>query len=96
MLGSIGTAVYRAEIASLAARVPLPPAAFESARSTLGGAVEVAKTLPARIGAELVEAAQAAFTQGMQFSSRFSAVMMLALALLAAVMLRRSGSRIES
>src|SRR5918996_46984 len=60
ILGSIGTAVFRAEVADLLP-AEVPETAADAARATLGGALEVAQTLPAEIGAALVTAAQTAF-----------------------------------
>ena len=57
ILGSIGTAVYRTEVAeSLPAGVPA--AAADAARDTLGGALAIAQTLPDAVGTALVEVAQ--------------------------------------
>jgi DHA2 family multidrug resistance protein-like MFS transporter len=60
-----------------------------TALDTLGGAVDVAGDLPAPVGVALLEAAQAAFTDGLVLVSLVSAVMMAALAVGALVVLRR-------
>ncbi|HEX8133746.1 MAG TPA: MFS transporter, partial [Actinomycetes bacterium] len=63
VLGVVGTAVYRSQLAhGVPAGVPDQAAAV--ARDTLGGAVAVADRLPDRLGASLLEVAQEAFTQG--------------------------------
>ena len=60
ILGSIGTAVYRTEVAdSLPSGIPAEVA--DAARDTLGGALAIAQTLPDALGAALVAAAQVAF-----------------------------------
>ena len=85
---------------STAARWPIPfpadvsPEAAEAARDTLGGAVAAADSSPDRVGAELLEAAREAFTQGLQLTAIMSAAIVLGMAILAAVVLRhvRPGS----
>ena len=62
----------------------------ESARATLGGAVEVAGKLPGQTGPELAETAQAAFIRGVQFCAAISAGGSLLLAAFAALTLRHS------
>src|SRR4029450_8178677 len=63
ILGSVGVAVYRGELADhLPAEVPSQAAAV--ARETLGGAVDVAARLPEDVGAELLAAVREAFVQG--------------------------------
>ena len=65
-----------------------PPEAAEAARDTLGGAVGAADRLPDRVGAELLEAAREAFTQGLQLTAITSATIVIGMAILAAVLLR--------
>jgi len=87
VLGSIGIAVYRSQVAD-AVPADASPEAAEAARDTLGGAVAAADQLPDRVGAELLEAAREAFTQGLQLSAITSATIVLGMAILAAVLLR--------
>jgi MFS transporter, DHA2 family, multidrug resistance protein len=87
ILGSIGTAVYRAELAGLGA-AGVPAAAAATARDTLGAAVGVADGLPGPLGVELVEAARRAFVQGMRVSTAIAATGAVAVAALAVAMLR--------
>ena len=93
ILGSIGAAVYRSELADL---VPagVPVAAAAAARDTLGAAVGVADSLPGPLGVELAQAARGAFVAGMRLSSAIAAAGAVGVAVLAVVMLRnvRSGS----
>jgi DHA2 family multidrug resistance protein-like MFS transporter len=87
VLGVVGTAVYRGQMADgVPAGVPDQAAAV--ARDTLGGAVTAAGQLPARSGAALLEAAQEAFTQGLHVTAAVSAAAALAFALLVVVLLR--------
>ena len=87
LLGTLGTAVYRNRLdEDLPAGVP--DESVEAASSTLGGAVVVADELPGRVGDELLEAAQAAFTAGLQASALVSAVIAAGTAVLAAILLR--------
>jgi DHA2 family multidrug resistance protein-like MFS transporter len=87
ILGSVGVAIYRSEVASdLPASVP--PVAAEAARDTLGGAVAVAAELPGELGAAVLGVAQEAFVAGMHFTSAIATVIAFGLALLAVVALR--------
>ncbi len=87
VFGSIGVAVYRAAMAvAVPAGVPLEAA--EAAMGTLGGAVALAGQLPGPLGAQLVEAARQAFTQGMQLTAAISAVGSIGLAIFVALVLR--------
>src|SRR6266540_1532533 len=87
ILGSIGVAAYRAELASsLPAGIPSQAAA--AARDTLGGAVGVAGQLPADVGAALLAAAREAFTSGLQVAAAISAAVAVGAAVLATVTLR--------
>jgi MFS transporter, DHA2 family, multidrug resistance protein len=87
ILGSIGVAVYRNQ---LAASLPagLPAEAAAAARDTLGGAMGVATQLPGQLGALLVEATREAFTQGMQLTVTLSAAVAVGVAVMATVLLR--------
>src|SRR4029453_2274638 len=68
ILGSIGVAVYRGELAD-ALPAGLPGQAAAIARDTLGGAVGVAAQLPEGLGVALLAAAREAFTQGLQLTA---------------------------
>jgi DHA2 family multidrug resistance protein-like MFS transporter len=87
ILGSIGVAVYRSELAA-ALPADLPSQAAAVARDTLGGAVGVASQLPGEAGAALLAAAQDAFVRGMQLTVTLSAVAAAGVAVMAAVLLR--------
>ena len=87
ILGSIGTAVYRARLGrTLPAGIPAEAA--ETARDTLGGAMSVASQLPAEVGDRLVDAARLAFTDGLRLTTAISAILALGVAVVAAVLLR--------
>ena len=87
ILGSIGVAIYRGELAHrLPAGIPAEVAAI--ARDTLGSAVAVAGQLPGQLGAAVLKTAREAYVQGMQLSSMIAAVVAVGLAVLAVVMLR--------
>jgi MFS transporter, DHA2 family, multidrug resistance protein len=87
ILGSIGTAVYRTQMAD---SVPqgVPEEASTTARDTLGGAVAEAEQLPEPLAGELLGAAQEAFTQGLQAAAVTSAFVAAATAVVAVVLLR--------
>jgi DHA2 family multidrug resistance protein-like MFS transporter len=87
VLGSVGVAIYRGELATdLPAQVP--PSAAAIVQDTLGSALEVAAQLPGQLGALVIEAARQAFVDGMQVSSAIAAVVAIALAAMAVVSLR--------
>jgi DHA2 family multidrug resistance protein-like MFS transporter len=87
IMGSIGVAIYRSELAD---RLPaaVPAEAAEVARDTLGSAAAVAGQLPGELGAAVLAAAREAFVAGMQLSSAIAAGIGVALAVLALVALR--------
>jgi MFS transporter, DHA2 family, multidrug resistance protein len=87
ILGVVGTAVYRSQVAhTLPAGVA--PQAAAAARDTLGGAVAVAGQLPDALGQALLDAARQAFIQGLHLAFAVSAVAAVAVAVLARVLLR--------
>ena len=91
ILGSLGVALYRGEVAtSLPAGVP--EAAAAAARDTLGGAVGVAAQLPPGVGDEVLAVAREAFVLGMQAAAAISAVVAVVVAVIALTLLRNVGS----
>jgi DHA2 family multidrug resistance protein-like MFS transporter len=87
VFGSIGVAVYRSRLADgLLAGVPAQQA--EAARDTLGGANEAAAQLPGDLGATVLDSARDAFTAGLQVTAVTGAVLLAAVAVLAAILLR--------
>jgi MFS transporter, DHA2 family, multidrug resistance protein len=87
ILGSIGVAIYRGEVArSIPAAIPAD--SVVAARDTLGGATAVAAGLPAGLATTLLDVARAAFVHGMQVAAAISIVVAVAVALLAIVALR--------
>ncbi|CAL9567322.1 Multidrug efflux pump LfrA [Streptomyces sp. enrichment culture] len=89
ILGSIGTAVYRDDVAG---RVPadLPSDAVRSARDTLGGAVEASRHLPARAGDELLAVARESFAHGLRAASWTAAGLLLLMAVVSLFLLRHA------
>jgi DHA2 family multidrug resistance protein-like MFS transporter len=85
VLGSVTTAVYRGAVT-----VPGEVAAEASAaaRESIAGAVATAEQLPGALGADLLEAAQAAFTTSLHVTGVVIGVAMLGLAALAVARLR--------
>ncbi|MER6841629.1 MFS transporter [Streptomyces platensis] len=90
ILGSIGSAVYRADMAG-ALPAGLPSAAADAARETLAGAAAVAAELPARAGESLLTAARSAFTDSLQSAVLVAAGVMAGAAVLAVLLLRGLG-----
>jgi len=89
VLGAIGTAVYRGQVAD-AVPAGTPPGVATAARDTLGGAVAAGHELPDRLAADLVDAAREAFTQGLQLAAILSAAVAIGAAVIAAAMLQRA------
>jgi MFS transporter, DHA2 family, multidrug resistance protein len=83
ILGSLGTAVYRSEVSD-AVPVGVPAPAAEAVRDTLGGALGVADRVPVGV----IDAATGAFAHGLEVAAVTSAVLMLGMAVLAALLLR--------
>jgi DHA2 family multidrug resistance protein-like MFS transporter len=92
ILGSIGAAVYRNEVA---ASLPpgLPADVVDAARDTLGGAVAIAQTLPETLGAMVVAVAQVAFIDALHFVASVATIGAVATAIGAAVALRSVPAR---
>jgi MFS transporter, DHA2 family, multidrug resistance protein len=91
ILGTIGVAIYRGEVAD---RLPssVPAEAEAIARDTLGSAIAVAGELPVELGSLVASAAREAFVQGMQLTSGIAAILAVGLAALAIVTLRSHGA----
>ena len=87
VFGSIGTAIYRNELAS-AVPASIPRDILEGARDTLGAAVQISKQLPVDLGSLLLSAARDAFLQGMHLSIFISVVLAVVTAVLVVVALR--------
>lgn len=89
VLGSIGTAVYRHDVAL---QVPgnLPHSAVNAARDTLGGAVQAAHRLSSGAGEELLTVARDAFAHGLRVASWTTAGLLLVMAALCLILLRHT------
>jgi MFS transporter, DHA2 family, multidrug resistance protein len=86
VFGSVGTAVYRHQIADdIPAGVPAPAAA--AIRDTLAAAA--AQPLPGELGVAVLDSARTAFTSGLNVASALGGVVVAGLAVLAIVALRR-------
>ncbi len=96
ILGSIGAAVYRGELAGVS-RAGVPSEAAEAAHDTLGGAVAAADGLPDALAVELLDASREAFTQALQVTAVTSATIVLGIAIVGVVLLRDvwAGSKLE-
>ncbi|MBM0234714.1 MFS transporter [Micromonospora sp. STR1_7] len=87
ILGSVGAAVYHREVLDgLPAELPLD--ARNTAQETLGGALAVAKGLPAELGDGVLHAARYAFTDGLHLAAYAAMAAMLLGAATALVALR--------
>jgi DHA2 family multidrug resistance protein-like MFS transporter len=94
LLGSVGTAVYRGQIAD---RLPssVPAEAADAARDTLGGALAVAQTLPGDMAAALVAVAQTAFVDALRIVAAVAAAGAVVTAVVAALALWQVAARSE-
>ncbi|WP_405376200.1 MULTISPECIES: MFS transporter [unclassified Microbacterium] len=90
VLGGILTALYRSGFI-----VPdgVPAPAADAARETLAGAVNVAETLPAGVGDDLLQAAARAFDAGVGVTSLIGAALVICAGIVAATTLK--GSRAQ-
>lgn len=87
LLGSVGAVMYQTTMAkSIPANIP--EQAAEAAKSTLGGAVAEAASLPADVSANLLTIAREAFVESFQVTAITGGVVVVILAVLAAVKLR--------
>lgn len=91
VLGAIGVAVYRGDIAG---RIPagVPADAAQASGDTLVGAVSAAAHLPVRLAGPLIGAANSAFTNGFAVAAIASAPVLVLLAVLSVVLLRKLGN----
>ncbi|RIX52202.1 MFS transporter [Paenibacillus nanensis] len=87
VFGSIGTAVYRNQVAS-AIPADLPDSAIQASRDSLAGAVSAANGLPEGAYTELVNGAREAFISGMHAVALSSGVIILGIIVLVATQLR--------
>lgn len=87
VLGSVGVAIYRGELAD---RLPesIPAESATLAQDTLGGAVAAAAELPAHLGQALQVTAGEAFVHAMQVVSGLAAVVAIGLVILVLSLLR--------
>jgi DHA2 family multidrug resistance protein-like MFS transporter len=86
-LGSLGTTIYRAQ---LAITIPsgLPADAAEAARESITGAAIVSEGLPALLGPALLAATREAFTSGLNVVTGAGAALFAVLAILIVIQLR--------
>ncbi|MFF7990369.1 MFS transporter [Kitasatospora xanthocidica] len=87
LLGAAGAAVYRHRLDG-ALPAGVGGEAARTAQDTLGGAATVAAQLPGRIGADLLETARTAFTDGLHVAAGVGGVLALGAALLAYRLMR--------
>ncbi len=84
-LGSVGTSVYRAQIAVPAG---VPVGTGDAARDSLAAATSAASDLPSALGMGLLESAREAFSTGLHTAASLSVIVMTGLAILAVAALR--------
>ena len=74
ILGSLGTAVYRSEVAD-ALPADIPAEVADAAQDTLGGALAIAQSLPGALAAAVVAAAQVAFVDALHVVAAVAAIL---------------------
>jgi DHA2 family multidrug resistance protein-like MFS transporter len=87
ILGSIGVAFYRGTMLGHAP-AGVPADILDSARDTLGGAVDAATRLPQQLGDALLAVARDSFVQGMQAVAILSAILAVGAAIWAFIVIR--------
>jgi MFS transporter, DHA2 family, multidrug resistance protein len=87
ILGTLGTAVYRAQVND-AIPASVPPETAESAGETLGGAVAATEDLSTGLADQVLEATRLAFTEGLQVVALVSAAIAAAAAVGVVLFLR--------
>ncbi len=92
VLGSLGTAVYRTQIAASSAAA----AGGDMARDSLAGAVAVAATLPAPLDGVVLSSAREAFTSGLHVVAAISGVVLFGVAVLVLTSLRGVGRHAQA
>jgi DHA2 family multidrug resistance protein-like MFS transporter len=95
VLGSIGIAVYRSQLAAAMPEGISAPQA-QAALETLGAAAVVAGQVPGPLGATLLSNAQQAFVQGLHLNAIIGTVVMVSLVFLTAILLRNLQTHSES
>ncbi|HUF95174.1 MAG TPA: MFS transporter, partial [Acidimicrobiia bacterium] len=92
VLGSIGTAIYRADVAG---GVPtgISADAIDAIRDTLGAAIEVTRDLPTAVGGTVLDVAKAAFVNALHFTSITAAAIAIVAAVVVGVVLRGAPGR---
>jgi DHA2 family multidrug resistance protein-like MFS transporter len=87
LLGSLGTAVYRRDMAS-AALTGVPADAIDAARRTLGEAVSVAQHLPNQLASQLLDTARGSFIEAFVVTAAASTLVVIVTAIRASRLLR--------
>jgi DHA2 family multidrug resistance protein-like MFS transporter len=87
LLGSVGTAIYRAHV-SAAAAPGLPAKVSAAAQDSLGAALDAARDLPSDSGTALADVVRAALVDALHAVSLVSAITLLVLAVIVGALLR--------
>ncbi|MGG3471494.1 MFS transporter [Neobacillus pocheonensis] len=87
VLGSIGTVVYRNQVAN-SIPADLPASAIQASQDSLAGATAIAEGLTQQVGKALLTGAREAFTVGMHTVAAASGAIMLAIIVLVVTRLR--------
>ena len=94
ILGSVGTAAYRRTMSG-SALAGVPVEAVETARATLGGAIDISNGLSGPAGIALAGTAQGAFADSLALIAAIGAAIVLGMAVIVVIMLRQVRSGVE-
>ena len=95
ILGSVGTAAYRRTMSG-SALAGVPVEAVETARATLGGAIDISNGLSGPAGIALAGTAQGAFADSLALIAAIGAAIVLGMAVIVVIMLRQVRSGVET
>ncbi len=95
ILGSVGTAAYRRTMSG-SALGGVPVEAVETARATLGGAIDISNGLSGPAGIALAGTAQGAFADSLALIAAIGAAIVLGMAVIVVIMLRQVRSGVET
>jgi DHA2 family multidrug resistance protein-like MFS transporter len=88
LIGTIGLFVYGAILSdNISEEVPTQTA--DTALESIAGAISASNELPSSMGMEMIDAAQRAFTQGLQVSAGIGGILITIMAIIVMVLLRR-------
>lgn len=95
IIGSVMSSIYGTKLTDFFATAPLPAAARQTAKDSLGGALAVASRAPGAVGDQLTAVAKSAFVDGLQIGVLVAAVAAAIGAVVAAVWLPARARQVD-